>query len=41
MVCFVGIVQRAKDQIKAQADVPTFKQFIENECQKVLAAALA
>mmetsp|Transcript_20680 Transcript_20680/g.40172 ORF Transcript_20680/g.40172 Transcript_20680/m.40172 type:complete len:461 (-) Transcript_20680:1458-2840(-) len=27
--------KRAKDQIKAKADVPTYKEFIENECAKV------
>ena len=28
--------QRAKDQIEAKADVPTFKEFIVQECNKVM-----
>jgi hypothetical protein len=38
VACFLIFiwVQRAKDQIKIHADIPTFKNFIQEECEKVL-----
>jgi hypothetical protein len=32
---FLFCAQRAKDQIKIHADIPTFKNFIQEECEKV------